>query len=232
MMVAAEKRWFAVSGVAFAVLFVAGALSLGELAGSVGDSNATFVSYYDDEANRARDIAGAYLLAAAGLAFLWFLTSLRRLLRTPGDDTSMLPTIVLVAGIAFVSMLFAAGAALSTVNVSITFGAIFDEHGVLGGSEMAVLPQLGYVLMHLYGAFAASLMIAAASLAGSRGGVFPAWLVWLGLIAAVLLLFAIASLPIFALPVWVLAVSIAVLRRDDAAMRPRSATVASKLEGE
>ena len=211
---ATERRWFAFSGVAFAALFIAGALTLGELAGSVGDSNATFIAYYDDEGNRARDIAGAYLLAAAGLVFLWFLASLRRRLRTTVDETSVLPSVVLGAGIAFVAMLFAAAASLATVNISITFGAIFDEESpVLGGPEMAVLPQFGYVLLHVYGAFAASLMIAASSLAGSRGGLFPAWLIWLGYVAAFLLLFAIASLPLFALPIWVLAVSLAILRR-------------------
>ena len=201
------------SGVAFALLFVAGILALGELSGSVGDSDETFISYYADSGTRARDIVGGYLLAGAGLSFLWFLNHLRGRLSTAESGPAGLSGVAFASGVVFVVILFAAGAALATVNVSLTFGEIYGEEGrQLEGPEVSILPQLGYVLLFVYGGCAAALTIAATSFATLRSGAFPAWLAWVGFAAVVLLLFAMAVAPIFALAVWVLAVSFVIFR--------------------
>lgn len=221
MMNPGSGRWAATSGVAFAALFVAGILTLGKLGGSFGDSDETFISYYADSGNRARDIVGAYLLAGAGLSFLWFLSHLRGRLRAAGDEAARLSGVAFVSSIVFVAMLFAAGAALVTVNASLAFGDLFDEEGrQLEGPEVSILPQLGYVLLFLYGGFAAALTVATTSLAALRIGLFPTWLAWLGFAAAVLLLFAIGFVPIFALPIWALGASFVLFRDDKTAERP------------
>ena len=47
-----EGRGRGWSGIAFAVLYVAGLVPLGELLGSFGDSDATFVAYFAKDSNR------------------------------------------------------------------------------------------------------------------------------------------------------------------------------------
>ena len=221
MMNPGTGRWAAASGVAFAVLFAAGILTLGELGGSFGDSDETFISYYADSGNRARDIVGAYLLAGAGLSFLWFLNHLRGRLRAAGDESARLSGVAFASSVVFVAMLFAAGAALVTVNASLALGDLFDQEGrQLEGPEVSILPQLGYVLLFLYGGFAAAFTVATTSLAALRSGLFPTWLAWLGFAAAALLLFAIAIVPIFALSIWALAASFVLFRDDRTAERP------------
>lgn len=58
------------SGIGFAVLFFAGLLPLGDLLGSFGDSDATFVAYFAKDSNEVGALVGGVGLALAGLAFL------------------------------------------------------------------------------------------------------------------------------------------------------------------
>jgi hypothetical protein len=64
----ASRRPIVASGIAFSLLFTAGFIALSEISGSFGDSNATFIEYYASSDNRARDIAGMYLMTGAALA--------------------------------------------------------------------------------------------------------------------------------------------------------------------
>ena len=61
----------------FALLVFAGLLPLGELLGSFGDSDATFVAYFEAESIRIGTIVGGFVLALGALSFLWFLSHLR-----------------------------------------------------------------------------------------------------------------------------------------------------------
>jgi hypothetical protein len=45
-----------------------------------------------------------------------------------------------------------------------------------------------------------------------RTGVLPRWLAWLGFICGVVLLFGVIFLPMIALPVWLIAMSIVLYR--------------------
>lgn len=65
------------SGVASALLYIAGFMPLGELLGSFGDSDATFVAYFDKSSNRVGALLGGIGVALASVTFFWFLSNLR-----------------------------------------------------------------------------------------------------------------------------------------------------------
>lgn len=86
------------SGVLFAVLFTAGIVPLGNLLGSFGDSDATFVAHFDEDSNRVGALVGGLLLALGALSFLWFLSHLR----TAAIGAGSLPSVVGATGTTFV----------------------------------------------------------------------------------------------------------------------------------
>jgi len=67
----------------------------------------------------------------------------------------------------------------------------------------------------LGGGFAALVLVLTTSIISLRTGVLPQWLAWLGILAAIVLLFAVIFLPMVALLIWVLAVAGVLLTRTE-----------------
>jgi hypothetical protein len=200
----------ALSGFVFATLYVAGLVPLGELLGSFGDSDATFVAYFENDSNRLGALIGGIVLVLAGLIFLWFLSNLRLSVEGAGP----LPGMVTAAGTTFVVLLFAGTASLVTVPYARIFGGAYGEGAVLVSSE-ALLPQLGYVLLAVFGMWAASVLILVVTLAARAQRGFPRWLVRLGFAASVLVfLLGPSVMGLLGVPIWTLGVAVHWLRRD------------------
>ncbi len=203
------RRIAAFSGIAFAVLLVAGSLLT---SGTLPDGDSPRVAeFYADGANRAKLIIGAYLLAVAGLAFLAFLSYLAGRIRSAEGDRPRLSVAVFGAGLVFVAMLFAAAACFASIAADISLGGEAQPPAELSG----YLPELGLVFLALFGMFAAAFAIGCTSWATLRAGILPRWTAWPGFVAAVVLLFGVMFLPIVALPVWVVIVSIVLLRDSE-----------------
>lgn len=216
MELARRDLWGRVSGILFAALSVAGLVLLFNLPfGGHGRSDETVRSFYEDAGNRTRVVIAAYALAFAGLAFIVFLTDLYGMLRSVEAPPGRLSLAVLAAGIAFVALLFAGAAALGAVASGMSLGG---EPGTLGDTGVArFLAAFGLVLLLLYGGLAAAFMVSAVSLLGRKAKALPGWLVWGGFAVALVLLAGAAFMPIFVLPLWVVAVSLARLRRRETA---------------
>ena len=215
MAAARDQRTRAWSGVAFAVLFVAGLLPLGDLIGSFGDSDATFTAYFAKGSNRSAAVLGGVALALAGIAFLWFLSHLRLSI----DRSGALAGVVAATGTIFVALLFVATAALVTVPLARIFGEAFDETSVLRSNE-ALLPQLGYVVLTVFAMWTAAAMILATTLSARGRGILPRWLARLGYGAsAFTFVLGPSVIGLFGLPVWVLGVSIHWFRVADCRVR-------------
>jgi hypothetical protein len=208
-------RWGGpIAGVVFAVLMVAGVLLMNSSTPADDDPDDEFIQFYDDSGNRMEQIVGAYILAGAGLAFLWFLNHLRRQLTLAGG-ADWLGGLMAGSGVVFVAMLYAAATTWVVISGSLEFGS--TELDQIDPSLMRIIPQLGFGLLLIFGGIAAATCIAAASWAILRTAALPAWLGWLGLLAAIALLFAVIFLPLIALPIWVLAASVALwMQRGEA----------------
>lgn len=208
-----RDRTGAASGLLFGVLFVGGAIPLGTLLGSFGDEDAAFDTYFASSSNRAGNIVGGILLGASAFVFLWFLHHLRQWLQPDDNRAPTLANIMFSAGLVFVALLLVGTAALVTVPITLAFGDLYDTDDVLEVGQ-AVLPQLGYVVLALYGFSAAAVMVAVATVSARRSGSFPRWLCRLGFVVTgfLVLLGLSGGMAFFALPLWVLAVSVNWLR--------------------
>lgn len=204
------ERAGAASGAAFVVLFVAGLTQYGDLLGSFGDSDATFDDYFASTARRTGNIVGAVLLGASAFAFIWFLHHLRRWLQPEGTRDPSLPNVMFSTGHIFVALLLTGTAVLVTVPLILTVADAYGEEASVLGSGLALLPQLGFVVLAFFALWAAGVTVGAASVSARRTGSFPRWLCRLGyaVTGCLLLLGMTVGIGFLSLAVWVAAVSL------------------------
>ena len=203
-------RVSAIAGIIFTVSFVAGFLMLGEAFGNFGDSDSTFAQYYKED--REFEILGGYLLVVSSVAFVIFVAGVCAPALT---EKTQAPSAVagIVSAAVFATLVSAAAAAIVTIPASRFFGGLFDDEGQRQlVSEIAALPQLGYVLLFLPGALFASATLVCLSLVMRRMPGLAGWVAMSGFVAAALLLASFFFMPLVALPLWVLAASVALLR--------------------
>jgi hypothetical protein len=202
----AWERIGAVAGIAFAVLLVSGVILVDPVS---GQSDQKFTEFYAERSNRIAVIAGMYLIALAGACFLWFLGSLRRVLLRAEGAPGTLSTVSFAGGIVFAAMLCAGGAAMGLVAASMSLGGEPQPSPEIG----RLFTQLGYTLILLFGMIAGIVLIVGTSVLALRTGVLPLWLSLAGFVAAGLSLLGVIFISAAAFPLWVVAVSIVMLRR-------------------
>ena len=198
--------WGPIAGIAFAVLFVAGMFTMITPDGSTEQA---INEFYADSGKRTTVLIGAYLVVLAGFAFLWFLSSLRQTVRRLAPENPELGDVLLGGGILFVAMIYAGTMAIATGAAGMTFGG--EEQ--FSADVLRMLPQLGYGLMLVGGGFSAIAVVLATSIAVRKSSAAPAWLSIYGMVTAVLLLAAVTYVPMVFFPIWVITISIVLLRR-------------------
>ena len=202
------ERWGLWAGIAFVVLFVVRFVAFLDTPESDAPAS-EWKDHLADSGNRTQILVGTYLMAFAGLAFLWFMASLFGRLRDIEDRPGFLTRLGYGAGAIFVTMLFGSAAAMGTVAAGVEFG----DMPVPDGEFPRQFENLGFGLLLLFGMFAAGVFMAAVSFIGLHTALLPRWLAIAGLVAAPLvLLFGVVFVPMLLLVLWVLAVSIALLR--------------------
>ena len=197
-------RGVAKAGVVFVVVFVAAfVVSLGTLVGSFADPDRVFIEHFSQEDERINDIAGAYLLAVAGLAFVWFAQALAR-------DAGTSRAALLITGSLAAGGMILAAVAWATVPMSLWFGSLVDDPGLQDGQ--AVLPQLGHVALAMGGMVPATGFIL---IVARTPGLVPKWLAVASYPVAALVAFtALLFMPLFVFIAWVLAVALSHGRRQ------------------
>lgn len=207
-MPAASRAVTVIAALAFALFYIAALFGVMDLP-EEGDTDAAVLATYTDSGKRAGLTAGVYLLAAAGLSFLWFLASLRARLRPHAGDA--LATVALAGGLVYVAMLFTAGAAFGVLPLAIGVGELESE--AVDPDLARVLVQLGFTILLIYGLLAAAVMVLATSLAAVRDAVLPRWLAIAGFVVAALLLLGPVYAPQLLVPIWAVAIAVALARR-------------------
>ncbi len=203
------SRWAPLAGIAFVVVYVVG-MFVARTPDSSDPAGKITAYYGSDKGHRVQMIVAAYLLIAAGLLFLWFLSALRNRLRAAEGGGATLPSIVFATGILFVGLLAAGALALAAVPGSMSFG----QAKVAPGADVVnTLQSLGWGLILLGAMLSAAVMIFVTSILTLRTRALPAWSAWLGFVAAIALVFAVVWIPQVALLIWALAISIAMLAR-------------------
>ena len=191
-------RFASLSGVVFAALWIAAfVVGLGD---EENPSDAEIVAYYADEGDRGAETTLMFLVLAASLVFLLFVTVLRERLT---GASGPLGSVVLGAGLIATTLWIIAavfwGGVAYTANETHPFRVDPDTERLVG--EMAYL-------FFVAGTVAALPLVVATSLAARRSGVLPRWLVVLGLVVAFTMLGALAVLPFFLFLAWVVLVAV------------------------
>lgn len=201
-----ETRWSRttmLTGIAFAVCFVAGMI----LAGATPESDAAdaeWTEWFSDSGNRVGALASMALLVIASLTFVVFLTGLCHRLRSTRADNEGPTQVAWGAGLLFAAVIALAGVTANSMSGAVELGDI----PIPAPDVLRAIEQVGFGMGLVVAPLFAALAVAAASLAARPLAVLPRWLVIAGYVAAVLLIFSTLFIPLVALPLWALAVAI------------------------
>ena len=200
----APPRGVAISGVIFAVLYFA-SLALVRLSVPADPTEAGY--WLADPIYRNWIGIALNLIPFTGIAFLWFMATLRN--RIGLREDRFFATVFLGSGLLFVAMLFAA--------VSVTRGLLDTFAGHPGESETYRVGRgMAYALMNTFGMRMAAVFMFVTSTIGLRTGVLARWVSFVGFACGLVLLLVITSFAWIALlfPLWVLVVSAYILYSD------------------
>jgi hypothetical protein len=216
-----------ISGLVFAALFVV-ALVLLHRAPTLGDPDTAYSAFYASGGDQVFVAVGLYLVPFAGIAFLWHMTAMRNILDTltPSPST-MARGLNLLAGVIFVTLLFAGTAAVGAT----AFGVYFGHAPVEDPSVARALTAVGYGLVFVFAVRGAGMFAITTTTLLRNAGVLPRIPAVVAYLLAAFLLFAVTSNPaaILVFPAWVVLISVILLRHArrgaaPAAPEPVSAT--------
>src|ERR687889_897184 len=203
-------RIAAISGVVFAALFVA-ALVLVHGAPTLGDPDAAYVAFYADGGDQLFVAVGLYLVPFAGIAFLWHMTAMRNVLDTlVPAPSAMAHGLNLLAGIIFVTLLFAGTAAVG----AIAFGVYFGHAPVEDPAAARALTGVGYGLVFVFAVRGAGMFAITTTTLLRTAKVLPTIPAVIAYLLAAFLLLAVTKNPaaLLVFPAWVLMISVFLLR--------------------
>ena len=195
-----------ISGIVYAVLAVVGLLLIvWEEVDTRTDQE--ILSYYGNSGNRDTEGIGFMLMIVGAMAFLWFLSGLRSRLKSVAHESEILPDLTFAAGVVAAALFIGGGALLNATATTMDVSDKFTVDPDLARFAVAAgyLFLIGSVLINC-------VLIASTSVLALRTDVFPSWLGWLGFAAIVAAIVEVFLLPAFTVPVWVLVVSIVMIR--------------------
>jgi hypothetical protein len=216
LMVGRIERWAPIGGIVFVVLMVGGTFFIGDVP-TADAPEQEITDYLADSDNHIRNIVGAYLWAVGALTFLWFLTRLRSDLRRAEGGTGAVANLAFGAGVVFAAVWMVSAA----VFASVAHAVELRDAPVTDPDLVRVLLPMGLLLLLLGAGFAGVLLLLAASAVILRTAVLPRWLAWLGIVAAIALLFDLVYLNILPFWVWVFVASIVMLMQREEGQQPR-----------
>lgn len=214
------KRAAPLTGIAFVVFFIA-SVAVSSVPKNTA-SDAAWLAAYATHAKQAGHLATGVLLVLAAISLMSFLTHLWTRIadaRAP-EATSPLP--IIAAG-ASAACIMVGGVVMAAVSGS----ALLYSQPLPGADVLRLTDSLGFAIVSVAGMPAAALSIAGVSLQARSAGVFSARLTRLSLVVAAVLLAAVAFVPILALLVWLIVITV-VLMRERAAREPAPGSLADK----
>ena len=202
------KRAAPFSGIAFVVLFIASITVSSVPKDTAGDK--AWIAAYATHAKQAGHLATGVLLVLAALCLMSFLTYLWTRVIGAGEHRSVSPLPVVAAGVA------AAAIAVGGVLMAAASGsALLYSQPLPGADVLRLCNDLGFAMVGVAGMFATALSIAGVSRQARRARLFGVRLSRFSIAAAIVLLASIAFVPIVALMIWVVAVTVTLTRNEN-----------------
>jgi hypothetical protein len=194
----------AVMGIVHSVLFLAAMALMSTVPGPTS-SNAEIVDFYTSENRRRVVLVGLYLMPFAGVAFMWFIVSLRTWISANSPRENILySNMQLVSGIIFTTLFFASAAASSITAASVQY-ADSGIDPVLARQ----FPSYGTALLLVFAIRMAAIFVFSTTAIGRSTGVLPRWFIGIGYAVGVFLLLSVTFSwwLVLVFPTWVMALS-------------------------
>ncbi len=208
-------RWVPATGIAFAVLVVVATLIVGDSPGE-GATDAEWVAYYEDGDNQTKQEIAFVLVGLAGLCFLQFLGSLRGALARAEGEPARITTAAISSGAVFIALALAA----HVIGTAVTGAAgFYNEEFQVDANTARLFDILEYAFF-VMSMFAAAAMALAVTTLVFYAGVFPRWVGWFGVLATIAGLFGFAVFPTLLVLVFIVILSVYLLRQQPAAVEP------------
>lgn len=206
MNIAAYRRSMA-AGIGFVVLLVAGALLVTGNSPDVSSDKSgaaaarDYLHYLSSSGHRVALVISAYVLVAAGLAYIWFTLGLRDRLGSQSTGGR------LVAGFGIFGSVALAAAGMCAAGTAGSVSAGGEPLPASGDGIRATL-DLAFPFIFVVFGLATAAVIGIVAAAALRGEGWPKWVGYTGILGCLGALLGVVFLP-FALPaLWYLAVAI------------------------
>jgi hypothetical protein len=194
----------AVMGIIHSLLFLAAMALMSTVPGPTS-SNAEIVDFYSGENRRRVVLVGLYLMPFAGVAFMWFIVSLRTWITANSPRENILySNMQLVSGIIFTTLFFASAAATSITAASVQFA----DSGI-DPILARQFPSYGNALLLVFAIRMAAIFVFSTTAIGRSTGVLPRWFIVVGYAVGVFLLLSVTFSwwLVLVFPTWVMALS-------------------------
>jgi hypothetical protein len=201
-------RWLPLSGIVFVALWLVSIALSGNI--ESGDSDQKIRDYYADSGHRHRDIVLLFLVLAAALFFVWFLTVLRGRLAQAQGSAGALTSAAFGAGLVSTAMWTISMALFTSPSLTREDTSKF----VLDPNLFRITQDIGYAIWFSATTIAAVTVIATSIVSLKAGGLLPKWLAWLAFVVALTMLVAFFFVPFLIFLGWVLVVSIVLIWRS------------------
>jgi hypothetical protein len=211
------KRIAPYAGIAFVVFFAASVAVSTVPKNSASDQ--AWLAAYATHAKQASHLATGVLLVLAALSLMTFLTHVWTRVVKAGGSRAVSPLPVVAAGVA-AACIAAGGILMAAASGS----ALIYSQPLPGADVLRLGNDAGFAMVGVAGMLAASLSIACLSVQARAAGLFSARLTRFSLAVALVLLASIAFVPIVALLVWLVTVTVSLARRAGASSVMRSST--------
>ncbi len=202
-------RFTAIAGIAYAVLFIASFWLLTDVP-KPGSTEQEIIAYYGSDESNAVTLVALYLMPFSGIAFLWFIVSLRMWISTRVERrvSILFSNIQLVSGVIFLALFFAAAAALSVAALAINVG-----DNKLSPIASAEFPQYGSSLFFVFAIRMGAMFVFTTTNIGRATKILPTWFVLVGVVVGLTMLLTASfnRALILVFPVWVLVLCLLIL---------------------
>ncbi|HEV3473831.1 MAG TPA: hypothetical protein VG602_00455 [Actinomycetota bacterium] len=199
------ERWSALTGIVFVALFVA----LGFVGGETPENADAqeLVAFYQDQGEVGVGLQ-YFLVGLGAAAFLWFVGTLRSVLRRAEGEPGRLSAVAFGGGVASAVLVLMAGSAFIAPAATV----VFEEDPVaLTPILDAVIGSTGFIALN-FAIIASAVMFTATGVVALRTRVLPAWYAWVGFVISLGLVVNIFYFfGFFAWLAWVLVTSVILL---------------------
>jgi hypothetical protein len=216
------------AGIAYALLFLISFWLLTDVPGA-GSTTQEIVAFYQSDDSNVVTVVALYLFPFAGIAFLWFIVSLRMWIsfRVDRPVSMLFSNIQLCSGIVFLCLFFASAAALSVNAVGSDLGG-----GTIDPLMAAEFPEFGNSLFFVFAIRMGAMFVFTTTNIGRASKILPNWFAAVGLVVGLVMLLS-ASFNrglILVFPVWVLVLCVLILMHARTARRQIDARISESKE--